>query len=641
MKQYSIITLLLILFFSTACCTKQERMDWHEIDQLVSTSPDSAYRFLKDLDSGKMNEWDKNMAVVYMIDSKNKSFVRLDEQDYLAIQKATDYFNRQDNPYLVAKSLYLTGSACHDLSDNPQALDYFMDALEKMNATDTIHHSELSISIWGQIAGIYKSQYMTDKSKKIEQRIIDYYKSIDDKKGTLDFEFSSLIGSYKEKKYDDVSDHILGIYQRYLNLGDTINAGRSLKIGILANINLGRWEDANKQICLYEEYSGSVTDKGYASAGSELYYFMKGMCLLHEHQFDSAEIFFRRELSPEANWNNREAAYTGLSELYLMTQQKDSALKYLQLKSIAVDSNYQNRISERIQQFASFYDYSRQKAEKEKLTFKAERLRNHLRITLLLSILIIIISCSVLLLVFNRKRNKLKLEAERRERLNERCLMRKDIEIKDHQNKIDIMETELATMQKDMEEMRRELIEKETTMVRTNDETDSGEQSMKQTQEIGKLKLLLATALDEIDKKKNEIRNYTKEIEILKKDKQLLQNINDKTITHDSIISGINKALTDKHNLTPDQWKEIHFFCKNETPRFFERITEKIPNLTETELHCCLLELLEIPTNKISVLLHQTNASVTNLRKRIYMKAEKKKDTTSDEARRWFKRMKR
>ena len=196
-------------------------------------------------------------------------------------------------------------------------------------------------------------------------------------------------------------------------------------------------------------------------------------------------------------------------------------------------------------------------------------------------------------------------------------------------------------MQKDMEKMRRELQEKENTIVKINDEIESGESMIKKTQEIGKLKLLLTTALDEIVKKKGEINNYAKEIEILKEDKQLLQNINDKTITHDSIISGINKALTDKHNLTPDQWKEIHFFCKNETPRFFERITEKIPNLTETELHCCLLELLEIPTNEMSVLLHQTNASVTNLRKRFYMKAEKKKGTTSDEARRWFKRMKR
>ena len=56
-------------------------------------------------------------------------------------------------------------------------------------------------------------------------------------------------------------------------------------------------------------------------------------------------------------------------------------------------------------------------------------------------------------------------------------------------------------MQKDMEKMRRELQEKENTIVKINDEIESGESMIKKTQEIGKLKLLLTTALDEIVKK--------------------------------------------------------------------------------------------------------------------------------------------
>ena len=77
----------------------------------------------------------------------------------------------------------------------------------------------------------------------------------------------------------------------------------------------------------YEEQSGYVDMKHDVRKGHEIYYYMKGLCLLHQNKVDSAELFFRRELSTTQDWNNRQAAYDGLSQLYEQRQEKDSIIK--------------------------------------------------------------------------------------------------------------------------------------------------------------------------------------------------------------------------------------------------------------------------------------------------------------------------
>ena len=89
-----------------------------------------------------------------------------------------------------------------------------------------------------------------------------------------------------------------------------------------------------------------------------IYYYAKGRLLAAEHKLDSAELFFRRELK-EKDWNNRQAAYRGLRNVFEQTGRMDSVVKYVRLQCDAVDSAYQAMVTVNLQNLHELYDYSR------------------------------------------------------------------------------------------------------------------------------------------------------------------------------------------------------------------------------------------------------------------------------------------
>lgn len=91
-------------------------------------------------------------------------------------------------------------------------------------------------------------------------------------------------------------------------------------------------------------------------------YYAKGRVLAASGQLDSAEYFFRKELEVQ-DWNNRQAAYRGLRMLFEQKGLADSVCKYAPLQCDAVDSSYQEKLSQDLQNLHELYDYNRLQAE--------------------------------------------------------------------------------------------------------------------------------------------------------------------------------------------------------------------------------------------------------------------------------------
>lgn len=131
---------------------------------------------------------------------------------------------------------------------------------------------------------------------------------------------------YSFGDYQAIVNECWGILEESKQMGLYDYAASWLCTSILANVELGRVEDARKLLSIYEQHSGQVDLKTHEST-FPVYYAAKGKVLAAIGQLDSAEYFFRKEMEAP-DWNNRQGAYRGLRMLF---EQKGAERLYLQI----------------------------------------------------------------------------------------------------------------------------------------------------------------------------------------------------------------------------------------------------------------------------------------------------------------------
>lgn len=206
---------------------------------------------------------------------------------------------------------------------------------------------------------------------------------------------------------------------------------------------------------LFEAYSGQVYPVTH-ECPFPIYYGVKGMSLLRQGQRDSAEFFFRKELT-DADWNNRQMAYRGLKELYVQVGCADSALKYATLQCEAVDSDYQQKSAAELQRLQTAFNYARYREQ----LFESQIEIIHQRTWLVVVVSIgVILLLSILLAYYvhrDRRREQykkiLEKEAEAEQRIQEltHIIFEETEEAEQKQQALLSLEKQLATY-KDIKE---------------------------------------------------------------------------------------------------------------------------------------------------------------------------------------------
>ena len=140
---------------------------------------------------------------------------------------------------------------------------------------------------------------------------------------------------------------------------------------VLANVELGQFDEAEKLLSIYEQHGGSV-DMTTHECSFPIYYYAKGRVLAAAGKLDSAEYFYRKELAAQ-DWNNRQAAYRGLRMVFEQKGLTDSVCKYAPLQCDAVDSSYQEKLSQNLQNLHELYDYSRAQEDSYKKSLLLEK----------------------------------------------------------------------------------------------------------------------------------------------------------------------------------------------------------------------------------------------------------------------------
>ena len=184
-------------------------------------------------------------------------------------------------------------------------------------------------------------------------------------------------------------------------------ASRYSVLPIKSFLSMKKFDRVRNCLNNYERESGYMDSMGNVSQGHEIYYFYKGQYYLETNRLDSAELFFRKELTAKDH-NNQNAASFGLAQLYQQKSMPDSAAKYA-LYSYAMNDSANNELATNVIAVSqAMYDYSRHQRqaelEREKTTQTKKRLYAVVVLSAIIIICMIIIAgVTVLVLQLNRK----------------------------------------------------------------------------------------------------------------------------------------------------------------------------------------------------------------------------------------------
>lgn len=347
-------TLLYILVGCTGNRVQMQRLQ--VIDSLMESHPQAAYDSLCRFDSLEVPDASRKVAMkcrMLMAKAQNKLYLQLSADT--KFQEVVDYYDSWGTDNEKMQAYYLLGCVYRDQKDAPKAMMSYKKAVE---CADTLSkecdYSTLS-KVYGQMADIYRFQYLHKEAIGCEQKY----------------------GYYAARVKDNVSfiQSFDFIANEYLGLGDTLKAieqtqkchelfkmhgmqklaAKTLPTLIYIYLQRSQYNEARCYMDIYEKESGLFNREGNIQEKYEHYYKLKGMFYLGVNRIDSAEYYYRKL----GRYGFKYETAQGLLSAYRMRLNVDSIRKYSILCEREMDEILNGTQANAVVQAASLYDYTR------------------------------------------------------------------------------------------------------------------------------------------------------------------------------------------------------------------------------------------------------------------------------------------
>ena len=346
------------------------------------------------------------------------------------VQPYVDFFDRHGEPNDRLLAHYLLGRAYHEQGEAPMALQCYQQAIECADTTASdCDFAQLS-RVYAQMGQVFFEQNIYREFMGFEKKA-EYFSWIC--KDTL----SALI-CYEQQKvaYEElgIADSAIMIAEDAAKKYYQFNAmsDAAIVLGSTARLLLdkGNLEKAKKYMSKYEEASQLFNENGDIEDGWQTYYNIKGIYYLKSNQLDSAEYWFRKELSDGKDFNNQNGGALGLAMVYEQRHQPDSAAKYYQYAYAMNDSMYAQMTTNEVERMQAMYDYTRHQEIARKESEKALLERNKWLLTMLLLLFCVSVASFIIYNLHKEKKESKKRYAitlEKLERTQSEMLQLRDM----------------------------------------------------------------------------------------------------------------------------------------------------------------------------------------------------------------------
>ena len=565
MKKY-ILTLLSILFY--AGCTRQSV-------------------------SSNMSETEAR-TIMQNVSERNRAYQPLTERDDTMMQCVVEYYKKHGTSNDLMEAYYLLGSVYRDLHEAPKAMEAFLSGINAADTLDADCRYDILARLYGQKSDILRKQGLHKKSIEEEKNVYKYATLASDTALILDSQWGWLEKCYLMCDYQTVVDECMSVLEECKRLGKYTYGARRLCTPILANIELGRYEDAEKLIRIYEQYSEMV-DPATFECSFPIYYYAKGRLLTAQGKLDSAEMFFRREMK-ERDWNNRQSAYRGLHEVFRREGRIDSAYKYAALQSAAVDSAYQEMLSANIQNLHELYDYSRAQKDSFQKTLQLEEKQRRLQAMWLVMGIMVIVVLFAFYYLYTRYQKRIAAAVLKLERSNARLAEQ---------------EHALALLN---EQLKHAEDEAEKAML--------AEQVKLAEQEMMRQELVVRERQEELNRLRKWAKDRAKEIRMQYQGNELFQALMDKV---------------KKNGLATDEdYERVEALLLHNDAQLLHRFYKTIPDASDTDRRVFLLFRFGLKKSDTSALMGRERTTSAKACDRMFEKAVGRMPSNRAEAYNWI-----
>ena len=546
------------LLLTVTACMRNQRLDalLTTAGYLLNTYPDSVIQLLEPLVEDKeiMSKPEK-MRWMLLLTSAYNQCDTVFRSDSLQ-QELVNYFDRHGTPNERMVAHYLLGRAYNDMGEAPRALQCFLDAVACADTTSRDCNFKTYFRTYGQIAMIYRAQYMPDEEltawnqySRYALKSGDMYNYIHGKEMTIGpyYDMGDTVSCLRitEQCHKEYAKH--GMYQEAASVFPT---------AIDIHLMNSNYDKAGEMIKTFEEKSGLIDSCGNISKGRESYYYSKGLYYLGIHKNDSAEMYFRKLQG--YHFSHDLQANKGLLALYQNKNNNDSISKYAKLYEKSVYNVFIENQAEAIAQAAAFNKYNRIQKESEELAVKAEKSKWISRLLLMLFILIAVVSACLFYLYKRRQKEKME--------------------------KLGIAYTNL------MLQYRQACHEAE------NLQSDKGEALREKEDEIVRLK----SKLDGMERLFEGLSPDVKKLAMSKSD--IVKKFKLMSIPH------IPQMLPSQKD-----WQLLIETMEHTNPSLYGRIILS-RNLSQQEIYACLLTILHFSSGELTVLFDTSKQRVSNIK---------------------------
>lgn len=565
----------ILCFFAFISCT--ERQDYKkklmQSQIIMEASPDSSLVILDSLGKYSKN-FDKGLRMQYELTltyAKAKTGVRFQNDSLTG--ELVKYFDRKGNRTEKALAYYLQGCALSDIGQSPEALQSFYDAIDKVDTTSHDIPYNILKGIYGQMSIIFHEQNLPQDEIWALKHYIECVRKTSSEKDFIIAKGQMIRPYYLLGEKDTVLKIINDTYKSLKELGLNRNAVSSFGTAIHIYTDCGQMKEATKAVNAFEHESGLFDKYGNIARGREGYYFTKGNYEFALGNIESAEKYYRRAIQ----YGHLSEGYKGLVNVYRTKGNMDSVAFFSEMFEKSQDSLHNKMRTESIHRMSALYNYTRSQKE-------AETEREKSRTATIFTIAIIIAAVIIIGLITwfykravrNRREKIIGLKNDLDKALNSRDEIHQELQqLKSHD-----YDGVIASKERKLDELTKaiERLQSENKLYKENS--------------IGRVS--------------NNLEQFLKS----------------------DIASLFIKKATDKETKvqpTEAEWKNLISEFGKDNPAMFKSFASD-KTLSKLEQRVCILLILDIPENIISLMTNSSASTVSNSKARANEKLFGKRD---------------
>ena len=226
-------------------------------------------------------------AIMDDVSRRNLAYEPLTEHDDSMMQRVVAYYKEHGTSNDLMEAYYLLGSVYRDLHEAPKALEAFLNGINAADTTRKDCRYDILARLYGQKCDLLRKQSLHQQSFEAEKQVYKYAVLAKDTLYMVAAQWETLNILFMKSDYQAIASKCWDILEESKRMGMYAFGVSHLCTSVLANMELGRVEDAAKLLSIYEQHSGQVNPKTH-ECSFPIYYYAKGRVLAAIGELDSA-----------------------------------------------------------------------------------------------------------------------------------------------------------------------------------------------------------------------------------------------------------------------------------------------------------------------------------------------------------------